>query len=268
MRYRPRDRVALVLASIVVMICRTLSLADDADSAHQLGLADLVAYHAALTGKAKTDDASTADPAIRVGFKDLWNQPETFRGRRVLVEGRVQRVFRQGPVGTFPALAEVWIVSPAGDPFCLVFPQDSGKATPVGDHPGFESGHTLRQMPQRGQMAQFTGIFLKIVSFAAGDGTRLAPLIVGNQQPHTMASVAMVDHRPSLPANYLGGRWTELSKSWLLGLTLAFVVAGALAIRQFRLRSRRADLRKQHRRSIGALGPDPPLEFVESHDQS
>ena len=58
-----------------------------------------------------------------VKFRDLWNRPDVFRGRRVTVEGRVVRIFRQGPVGSFPPLAEVWITSPAGDPFCVVFPQ-------------------------------------------------------------------------------------------------------------------------------------------------
>ena len=115
------------------MSCRALSVADEADSTHQLGLADLAKYHAALTGRAATDDARVSEPVTRVGFRDLWNQPETFRGRRVLVEGRVQRIFRQGPVGTFPALAEVWIVSSAGDPFCLVFPQHNRKVAPAAE---------------------------------------------------------------------------------------------------------------------------------------
>ena len=57
-----------------------------------------------------------------VGFRELWDHPETYRGRRVQVEGRVVRRFRQGAFGTFPPLDEVWAVSPAGDPFCLVFP--------------------------------------------------------------------------------------------------------------------------------------------------
>ena len=83
-----------------------------------------------------------------MSFKDLWNRPDAFRGRRVTVEGRVQRIFRQGPVGSFPALAEIWIASPAGDPFCLVVPQAAG-------------------VPKLGQTVRFTGTFLKMVRYAA-----------------------------------------------------------------------------------------------------
>ncbi len=75
----------------------------------RLGLADLAGYRAALSGKATADDAGAADPPAQVRFRDLWERPDAFRGRHVIVEGRVVRIFRQEAVGSFPALAEVWI---------------------------------------------------------------------------------------------------------------------------------------------------------------
>ena len=87
-----------------------------------LTLSDLAAYRAALEGKAEP-----TGPAVAVTFRELWDHPERYQGRRVRVEGRVARRFRQGAFGTFPPLVEAWAVSPAGDPFCLVFPASTGK---------------------------------------------------------------------------------------------------------------------------------------------
>lgn len=100
-----------------------------------------------------------------------------------MIEGRVQRIFRQGPVGSFPALAEIWIASPAGDPFCLVIPQETGTGS-LGVNDNSLGGHTTSQrIPVAGRTVQFTGIFLKVIRYAAGDGARLAPLVVGDQPP-------------------------------------------------------------------------------------
>ncbi len=62
-------------------------------------------------------------------FKDLWNHPDAFRGRRVTVQGRVERIFRQGPVGSFPALAEIWIARRRVTPFAWLFPRTGWPAT-------------------------------------------------------------------------------------------------------------------------------------------
>ena len=81
-----------------------LAWADESETRQddQLSLADLVGYCAALSGKATADDARPSDPPARVGFRDLWERPDAYRGRRVTVRGRVARIFRQGPVGSFP----------------------------------------------------------------------------------------------------------------------------------------------------------------------
>ena len=165
-----------------------------------------------------------------MGFRDLWNRPDAYRGRRVTVQGRVERIFRQGPIGSFPALAEVWIVSPAGDPFCLVVPQESGTGILSVVDEGPEDRATSKQSPEPGQTVQFTGTFLKMVRYAGGDGPRLAPLIAGDRPP------VPAQERTKASAVRLHGRSAEgsmpqasLPASWLLGLTMAMLIAAVLA---------------------------------------
>ena len=171
--------------------CRALSSDDDPQTSHQLSLEDLAGYRAALSGKPTADQARTSDPPVEAKFKDLWDRPTVFQGRRVTVQGRVMRVFRQGPVGSFPALAEVWMTSPAGDPFCVVCPQseaidqapissDASGGAPL--EPSIAHGRN-GEISALGRTVRFTGTFLKMVRYAGGDGARLAPLIVGDRLP-------------------------------------------------------------------------------------
>ena len=176
----PCSRTAFVVASVLVLGCSIASFADDSESPHQLTLADLAAYRAALSGKATGENAKSSDPPVRVVFRDLWNHTDEFRGRRVTIQGRVERIFRQGPIGSFPALAEVWIVSPAGDPFCLVVPNESDNGILSVIDQGLEDRATSKETPALGQTVRFTGTFLKMVRYAGGDGARLAPLVVGD----------------------------------------------------------------------------------------
>src|SRR5262249_55378889 len=132
------------------------SAGQDADADRErddrLGLTDLAAYRAALSGKATADDARPSDPPVPVGFRDLWERPEAYRGRRVTIRGRLERTFRQGAVGTFPPLVEAWIFSTSGDPFCVVFPRPEtpvGGESASGSTPGSADDH--RQVAQAGE---------------------------------------------------------------------------------------------------------------------
>ena len=212
----------LALAVIAAAGLGTRSLADDSDSDpdRRLTLADLAGYRAALAGKPTADDAQTAAPATPVAFKDLWNHTESFRGRRVTVQGRVSRMFRQGPVGSFPPLAEVWITSPAGDPFCVVFPQPAsppsrnreqntasdfvGEGTALPAAKDHEPAVRAPSIAGIGRAVRFTGTFLKMVHYEASDGGRLAPLVVGNQVPTPIPKDAATDHPPQSTASSTG----------------------------------------------------------------
>src|SRR5262249_57226030 len=125
----------------------------------QLGRAGRAAYRAALAGKPTADEARPSDRPTPVTFRDLWERPEAHRGRRVTIRGRLERAFRQGAIGSFPPLVEAWIFSASGDPICAVFPRPE---TPAG-----------AGIPGPGRAVRFTGTFLKMVRYAAGDGERM-----------------------------------------------------------------------------------------------
>ena len=172
----------------VLAVALSLLLAAGDDPA--LTIADLEAYRLALR-------PAPAGEAAKVSFRDLWEHPEKFAGRQVRVEGRLARVFRQPKVGEFPALAEGWIVTPAGDPICLVYPDDRGG-------------------PEIGAEVRFAGTFLRRVRYRGGDVPRLAPLIVG---PAT----------PELGAEPISTAWPGSSADWLIGLGAAAAVGAILA---------------------------------------
>ncbi|MGP0067329.1 MAG: hypothetical protein ACLQGP_27510 [Isosphaeraceae bacterium] len=288
------DRLSRLVA-IIALACLWLSAqsglvrADEPDPARddQLSLADLAGYRAALSGKATADDARPSDPPLRLGFRDLWDRTDAHRGRRVTVRGRVARIFRQGPVGSFPALVQVWIFSPAGDPFCLVFPRASDEATgrqqttkaeAKGDRePDNRPGPTSQFGP--GHTVRFTGTFLKMVRYAGGDGERLAPLIVGDRPPAPAPTEAGgPGEHPSKSAKVLPpiavenrdgdlDRWGWSPASWGLAATLAMIAAVILARQHLRaapVRSRSA----MWDRLLDSRAPEPPLQFIDQADDS
>lgn len=265
MRLGLRSIATFLVASSLVFGFGAGAFADDAEPTHQLSLADLAKYRAALTGKERADDAEASNPLAHVSFKDLWNHPDVHRGHRVIIEGRVQRIFRQGPVGSFPALAEIWIASPAGDPTCLVVPQESGMGvSPVSDH-DLEGLAAPQRAPKLGQMVRFTGTFLKMIRYAARDGDRVAPLVVGDQLPVPVRENARANRAMSFPADNIVGQWTGSPASWLVGLTLARALAGVLARHHLRTPVCRRTTTRQRRR-IDPTGPEPILEFIEPQD--
>ena len=252
---------------------------DDAEPTRQIGLADLPAYRTALSGKPTADDARPSDPPLQASFRDLWNRPAAFQGRRVIVEGRVERIFRQGPVGSFPPLAEIWITAPAGDPYCLIVPQGTGTDTTPAVSPlpaqskarepqaDTRPGSPPPRLAEPGTVVRFTGTYLKMVRYTAGDGARLAPLIVGNLPPIPAQEAARAGGEGARrdPANPpLGARLAESLSTWLLTAVLAILAASLVGWRVLHGFAHRQRRRKQHARQRRAAAvADPPLEFIE-----
>jgi hypothetical protein len=208
--------VAVALLGLSVSISIGSAFAADESG---LTVADLAAYRAALSepGAAPSGSGSRSERPQAVGFRELWDHPRTYQGRRVQVQGRLVRQFRQGAVGTFPPLVEAWIFSPAGDPFCLVFPAAAGSPK-------------MKKADPESQV-QFTGTFLKLLEYPARDGPRLAPLIVG---PAPLGTVVPAGGRAAGP-----GLSTDTSPTqrWLEGtiaLTLALLVAMVLVFQHLR----------------------------------
>ena len=261
----------------------------DASRGDRLSLADLAGYRAALSGRPTAEEARLSDPPVPVRFRDLWEHPGTFRGRRVTVRGRVERIFRQGPVGSFPALVEAWIFSKAGDPFCVVFPlpggaisipggreQGPGPAVPVVGGRGPESTTLHPAVPDPGRWVRFTGTFLKPIRYAGADGPRLAHLIVGDRTPQSAPVEA--EGGPSATGENLGrdsgpgpagagfvGSAGSAS-GWILGLALALLAAGMIA-RQHLRGIGPSDHMAIRKRILEGTGPDPPLQFIDSSEE-
>ncbi|QEH35680.1 hypothetical protein OJF2_42350 [Aquisphaera giovannonii] len=211
---------------------------DDVES--RVGLADLPGYHAALTGRGGAEGPGPA-PA---SFRDLWDHPEAWRGRRVEVRGRVARVFRQDAVGSFPAMAEVWLSTPAGDLICAHCP-----TRPEGGPPA--------RIPQIGTPVRFDGRFMKIIRYEAGDQARLAPLVVGDRPPAAGGEPA-----GARPPGASGDPW-PLSPSpaaWAAAAALGLAAAGALAWRHLRAPGAGARPAARHAPS----GADAPPEFLDT----
>jgi hypothetical protein len=196
----------------------------------------------------------------------------------VTVQGWVVRVFRQGSVGSFPPLAEVWITSAVGDPFCLVFPQ----ARLIVDNGPEQDAHANEgSVPEPGRLVHFTGTFLKFVRYAASDGARLTPLIVGDLSPVTVTMDAQHQagrSRSNSPGGTgrrdLGGGltfdaasgqgiWSPVS--WALGSALAVLAIGILAWQHLRGVSHRLSSTARSPRTPVSTS-DPPLHFLDSSD--
>lgn len=202
------------------------------DDGSGLSLADLAPYRAALERP-----AAGSGPAVPVTFRALWDHPGRYEGRRVRVEGRVARRFRQGALGTFPPLVEVWAVSPAGDPFCLVY------AAPAPPAAGPD--------PAPGASVRFEGTYLKRLRYRGGDADRLAPLIVGDRPP---AVTTPAPPRGAAEPEPEPARGSD-PVAWAFGLVCAGFVALALARRHLSGPPRRLP---RPERDL-----DPPPEFLD-----
>ncbi len=271
-----RSHEILGLLIALVVGCSAASARQDAgrddEPDDRIGLADLAAYRAALSGKPTADDARPSDPPRPVGFRDLWEHPEAHRGRRVTIRGRLERTFRQGAVGSFPPLVEAWVFSAAGDPFCVVYPRpdESGaEAAPAAGSDKAKAGP--------GRPVRFTGTFLKTVRYPAGDGERLAPLIVGDRPPEPQPA-AEADGGLDAPPSGAGrvfraigggdGRPGEGRRSWTLETTALGMVLAAMAalliVRQHIRGARLDDRAVTRRRQREPATADPPLHFIDS----
>jgi hypothetical protein len=275
--------ILLGLFSTVLGSC-SWSFADAPETSQPLNLADLVSYRAALLGKAASDGTHAAEPPARVVFNELCNRPDSFRGRRVIVDGRIVRIFRQGSIGSFPPLAEMWIASPRGELYCLVFPQEcdasvsavadhgpnSTGAFPTTEHSGAGSARS-QAIPELAQAIRFTGVFLKLVRYEAGVGKHLAPLVVADVPPVLVTRMVDDQRLPSATFRFMGSvvadpvlqrcRWPLLS--WLLCGTLVAIVSGVIARQNLRAPPRQGAGQHAGWRPALVPGHDPPLEFIE-----
>ena len=138
----------------------------------------------------------------RLRYRDFWNHEPAREGGLVQVEGRIVRRFRQGAIGTFPPLVEAWAVTPLGEPYCWVYPENGEKR------------------PFTNQTVRFEGTYLRKVRYEGGDVARVAPLIVGPRAPVSFSAQESPDSKRPPLSRGLG--------DWVLGGLALFVVVGVL----------------------------------------
>ncbi len=279
-----RVAVTVLVSLLWLMASGGLAGADEPDPGQddQLSLADLVGYRAALSGKATADDARPSDPPARVGFRDLWERPDAYRGRRVTVRGRVAADLPSGAGGQLPPAApgldlldgrrSVLPGLPNRRPASIRRPECSdeddagrmpvarGDDTRPGPH-GPIHRHVLEDGPLRGGGRGSSGPVDRGRP-PAGTGTRR-----GGWQSRPRRPVSSPRQRWRA-SRRRGSRSLGLVAGKLgMGLTLAIIAAGILArqhLREAPLRSRSA-MRDRLRDPTAA---DPPLQFIDHTDDS
>lgn len=146
-----------------------------------------------------------------VGFAPLFRQPDYYRGRLVTVSGAIRRLERIEARANELDIAWYyrWILQPAG-----------GADSPIVIY-SLEKPDQLTVQADMREPASFTGLFFKRWAFRAGDGTRLAPLI--------LAKTVTWQPRPAPPAKSLpAAAWL-----WTIPAGVA-VLAAAVAYRVYR----------------------------------
>ena len=129
---------------------------------------DMSAYAALLKRAREAKPADLAGLARRdVGFGDLWDHPDDYRGALIELRGVCRRTYSsESKLGAGGRLHEVWITVPESDPnpfACIAetlpegFPIDAAGSEPV----------------------VFRGYFLKLVAYDATAVRRGAPLLIG-----------------------------------------------------------------------------------------
>ena len=229
------------------------------------------AYRDALLGEAGRRRNGCNGPVAQVKFKDLWTHPDDFRGRRVSVQrsGSANLPARSASA-PFPHLSKSG--SPRGP--ATLFVECSRSATSLivarsgptsldAAPPEKPAGEKTGPEIPAGPNVEFTGTFLKIVRYAGADAARLAPLIVGDQQPVPVsAERAQADTDSSVPATARASQTMIGLLVWTLGLAAAAMVAFTLA--RWHLRAPARSARRQTKSA--ELVPDLPLEFIEPHE--
>lgn len=118
--------------------------------------------------KQRTQDELVSLSTAHVGFSQLYRQTDTYRGKLVTVEGFVRRLEEIQPRENDAGIDQLfrWIVQPNGgaNSPLVIYSLEKPTAFTVGD--------------DLSNYCQFTGFYFKNWAYGAGDGTRIAPLLL------------------------------------------------------------------------------------------
>lgn len=212
---------------ILIGIVGSTTRSTRAERPEPFGVADIPSYLSAL-------QRTTRVPPRRVGFRDLWERPETLRGKAVSIDGRLVARFRATASGRLPSRTELWIDAGSGNLVCLV-------------HPAHGSSPTSEA--KIGDPIRFEGTFLRMIPYQGGDVPRIAPLVVGPRAAETTPSDRK--SRPTLDPK-------SESWDWMIGLGVGgFVI---IVILGSALGSRRSRPSAIERTSEAPTFLDGPIE--------
>lgn len=116
----------------------------------------------------RTQDELVSLSTATVAFAQLFRQTDVYRGKLVTVEGTTRRVEAIQPRSNDRGIDELyrWILAPRGgsNSPLVIYSLEKPEGIPLGE----QARHNVK----------FTGFCFKRWAYAAGDGTRLAPLIL------------------------------------------------------------------------------------------
>ena len=179
-------------------------------------------------------------------FVHLFEEPAKYRGQLITLKGRLVRLLRFDPTALgakegLKDLYEGWILADGtrSNPFCVL-------ASEIG--PGLKLGEKLDRE------VTFTGYFFKRYRYAAGDGWRDAPMLIGRSIEPT--SEAASSTSPSL----LGSVFMPTIFA-ILGTTLFLALGLAWYLRRDdrQVRERLQKLRGEQASKNSIVGSDNPF---------
>lgn len=190
------------------------------------------------------------DSTGRVGFVQLFDQPDEYRGKLITVRGTAHLAYRvRAPKNLYGIdhYCVFWLAPGGGpnSPIC-VYALD----TP-GGFPALKDKDRDRATTTINEDVEFTGYFFKRWAYQAQDGLRIAPLVLA-KTPHWTPTVAAV---------------AEIEPLNPYAVTLYAIGAAALAVSVFLVAYRQGKWRSAKKRSY-ATSPDHYKERLKALEEN
>jgi hypothetical protein len=195
----------------------------------------------------------------RVGFVQLFDQPEQYRGQLVTVRGTAHRAYRVRAPENFYGIEHYYVfwLAPAGgpnSPICVY-----ALETPPGFPPLKDKDLDGATTPLEEEM-EFTGYFFKRWAYRAQDGLRIAPLVLAKAPRWTPPPPSLAEIRPVTPvglAMYLFG-------AAAVGAAISLLAYWQGQWRSTKQRAYRKSARRLTRKLKSLEANDPAEDFRET----
>jgi hypothetical protein len=173
-------------------------------------------------------EALDRQPAIDVGFVQLFKQSNEYRGKLVRIHGRIMQAKRIKATRNVYGIQHQYLlwIKPEGGPKSplVVYALEMPPGFPSLDYPTLTGDYTKLR-----EDVVVTGYYFKRWAYPSQQGTMTAPLILA-KSPHWIPGPDLAARNPELPS-----RWTFLS--WVLGSALFAIAVAVVAYRMSMRRS-------------------------------